>query len=131
MQNLCSGKVNDRAQACGFEMLYQESKGRGIAINPSVEGLATAVCGTWLFLHSSRLIVFQAQARKETLQRNPEYSQYLTKLKASGYFRNELEGSALWVQLEDKAVDAFLEARRVEYALCTCAHKFLKLIVFV
>ncbi|THH32332.1 hypothetical protein EUX98_g1866 [Antrodiella citrinella] len=53
-----------------------------------------------------------AQARKDSLLRNDDYNKYVDNLKATGYFRNELEGSALWQQLEAKAIDAFLAARR-------------------
>ena len=38
-------------------------------------------------------------------------------LQTTGYFQNELEGSALWVQMEDKAALAFIEARKDESVL--------------
>ncbi|TCD70672.1 hypothetical protein EIP91_002396 [Steccherinum ochraceum] len=81
--------------ACGFEMLYQESKGKGVSIDPSADGTSTAT-----------------EARKESLARSPDYNQYMSNLKTAGYFKEELEGSILWKELEDKAVNAFLEARR-------------------
>ncbi|KAH8100452.1 SGT1 protein-domain-containing protein [Cristinia sonorae] len=81
--------------ACGFEMIYQESKGKSAAMNSSQDGMEAA-----------------AQARKDLLQQNPDYRGYLENLTASGYFKGEVEGSTLWKQLEDKAIDAFLAARR-------------------
>ena len=41
------GISNPTSQACGFEMLYQESKGKGVALNPTVDGISAAVC--WMF----------------------------------------------------------------------------------
>ncbi|KAH9937432.1 SGT1-domain-containing protein [Fomitopsis serialis] len=85
--------------ACGFEMTYQESKGRADATRISAEAMKLS-----------------ATARKETLKCNPEYAKYIQNLASSGYFKGELEGSQLWNELEDKAVDAFLEARREDDA---------------
>ncbi|KAI0728590.1 SGT1 protein-domain-containing protein [Fomitopsis betulina] len=85
--------------ACGFEMTYQESKGRADTPRLSAEAMESS-----------------AVARQETLRRNPEYVQYIQNLVTSGYFRDELEGSQLWSALEDKAVDAFLDARKEDDA---------------
>ncbi|OCH96667.1 SGT1-domain-containing protein [Obba rivulosa] len=85
--------------ACGFEMLYQESKNRADASTTSTEALKSS-----------------AEARKEALRRNPEYLKYIQNLISSGYFKGELEGSQLWQTLEDKAVAAFIEARREDDA---------------
>ncbi|CAL1696402.1 unnamed protein product [Somion occarium] len=81
--------------ACGFEMLYQESKNRAIPTNESSVDAAKS----------------SAEARKEALRRNPDYVKYIENLKSTGYFKNELEGSASFNQLEDKAASAFVEAR--------------------
>ncbi|KIJ68680.1 hypothetical protein HYDPIDRAFT_173344 [Hydnomerulius pinastri MD-312] len=85
--------------ACGFEMLFQESKNRADA--------ATATADT---LNSS------AEARKDALRRSPDYRAYLSRLVTAGYFRNEVEGSQLWNDLEKKAVDAYVEVRREDNA---------------
>ncbi|KZT74872.1 hypothetical protein DAEQUDRAFT_659111 [Daedalea quercina L-15889] len=85
--------------ACGFEMTYQESKGRSDASRISTEAMKSS-----------------AVERKEALRRNPDYVQYIQNLVSSGYFRGELEGSQLWNELEDRGVDAFLEARREDDA---------------
>ncbi|KAH7915115.1 SGT1-domain-containing protein [Hygrophoropsis aurantiaca] len=84
--------------ACGFEMLYQESKSRSDitdvdAINAS------------------------ADARKEALRRNPDYITYIKNLISAGYFKGEVEGSQLWGELESKAANAFVEVRREEQVL--------------
>ncbi|KIP11448.1 hypothetical protein PHLGIDRAFT_63844 [Phlebiopsis gigantea 11061_1 CR5-6] len=75
--------------ACGFEMLYQESKNRKAT--------------------SEEITV---EARKEALQQNSDYRQFLENLKSVGFFRDNVEGSQEWKALENKAVDAFIEARR-------------------
>ncbi|KAF9535493.1 SGT1 protein-domain-containing protein [Crepidotus variabilis] len=85
--------------AVGFEMLYQESKGRRNVNNSSPEGIQAFV-----------------QAQKETLQRDPEYQQYMKKLTSSGYFKNEKQGSILWSQLEGKAASAFTSSKRANDA---------------
>jgi len=84
--------------ACGFEMLYQESKTRADTATVSSEAFKSS-----------------AQARKDALRRNPDYIKYVQNLQSSGYFKGELEGSQLWNELEDKAAAAFVEARREEY----------------
>ena len=56
----------------------------------------------------------QIEARKEALQQNSDYRQFVDNLKSVGFFRDNVEGSQQWKELENKAVDAFLEARREE-----------------
>ena len=56
----------------------------------------------------------QADARRESLQRSADYQKYIENLKGTAYFRGEVEGSALWKELEDKAGEAFVAARRDE-----------------
>ncbi|GJE87751.1 SGT1-domain-containing protein [Phanerochaete sordida] len=75
--------------ACGFEMLYQESKNRKL----SADAIAP-------------------EARKDALKQNSDYRQFIENLKSVGYFKSNLEGSEAWNRLEDQAVNAFLEARR-------------------
>ncbi|PCH33386.1 SGT1-domain-containing protein [Wolfiporia cocos MD-104 SS10] len=81
--------------ACGFEMLYKESKGHTDTTTIATDGSHSA-----------------SEARKEALRRNSDYVTYIQKLVASGYFKGELEGSKLWNELEDKASSAFLEVRK-------------------
>ena len=57
----------------------------------------------------------QTATRREALRRIPDYVKYIQNLVSTGYFRGEIEGSHLWNELEYKAVDAFIEARREEY----------------
>ncbi|KAJ3576125.1 hypothetical protein NP233_g625 [Leucocoprinus birnbaumii] len=78
--------------AVGFEMLYQESKGRSTANEAAVERS-------------------KAEANKEALRRNSEYTQYIQNLVSTGYFKGEKEGSQLWTELETKAANAFLDIR--------------------
>lgn len=78
--------------ACGFEMLYQESKSR---LNITTEQTASS-----------------SEAKKDVLHRTPEYISFISKLVSYGYFRDELEGSQLWRELEDKASDVYVEALR-------------------
>ncbi|KAI0076274.1 SGT1-domain-containing protein [Panus rudis PR-1116 ss-1] len=85
--------------ACGFEMLYQESKNKATVQNISGEAAAAS-----------------AEAKKEGLKRNPDYHRYIQNLKSMGYFRDEKEGSQLWNELEDKAANMFIEVRRDEDA---------------
>ncbi|KAG9314597.1 SGT1 protein-domain-containing protein [Chiua virens] len=81
--------------ACGFEMLFQESKNRADVVKSSTEAQISF-----------------AEARKDALRRSPDYNAYLTHLVTVGYFRGEVEGSELWNELENKAADTFVEARR-------------------
>ncbi|TFK41316.1 SGT1 protein-domain-containing protein [Crucibulum laeve] len=81
--------------AVGFEMLYQESKGRPSTSNPTAEGIRSS-----------------AIASKEALRRNPEYQKYLENLASTNYFKGEIQGSELWNSLENKAAAAFVEVRR-------------------
>ncbi|EMD41652.1 hypothetical protein CERSUDRAFT_90221 [Gelatoporia subvermispora B] len=85
--------------ACGFEMLYQESKKRTDSSTVSAETLKSST-----------------EALKEALRRNPDYVTYIQNLASSGYFKGELEGSRLWQTLEDKAAASFVEARREDDA---------------
>ncbi|KAI6133287.1 SGT1 protein-domain-containing protein [Pisolithus croceorrhizus] len=78
--------------ACGFEMLYQESKCR---LNITTEKIASS-----------------SEARKDVLHRTPEYRSFISKLVSYGYFHDELEGSQLWRELEDKASEVYVEALR-------------------
>ncbi|OBZ79729.1 Protein SGT1 [Grifola frondosa] len=81
--------------ACGFEMLYQENKGRSDVSATSFDGSKSSM-----------------EARKDALRRNPDYIKYIQNLVSTGYFKGELEGSQLWNTLEDKAAAAFTEAQR-------------------
>nr|VWO94110.1 Uncharacterized protein [Ganoderma boninense] len=81
--------------ACGFEMLYQESKSRKETTSINFDGSPASLA-----------------ALKDSLRRNPEYAQYIQRLVSAGYFKGELEGSQLWVTLESQAASAFVAARR-------------------
>ncbi|CDO70264.1 hypothetical protein BN946_scf184942.g64 [Trametes cinnabarina] len=81
--------------ACGFEMLYQESKNRKETLSVHFDGSPESL-----------------QALKDNLRRNAEYSQYLERLASAGYFRGEIQGSQKWNELENKAATAFVAARK-------------------
>ncbi|KAI9512873.1 SGT1-domain-containing protein, partial [Russula earlei] len=83
------------ASSCGFEMLYQESGPREHRSNTSLADLNAA-----------------SQARKDALQRDQDYANYIKSLQGVGYFRGEAEGSQLWNELEHKASEVFLQGRR-------------------
>lgn len=68
-------------------------------------------------LHKTNVGADKPEARKDALKQNSDYRQFIENLKSVSYFRDNLEGSQAWNELEDKAVDAFLEARREEYAV--------------
>ncbi|KAJ7693701.1 SGT1 protein-domain-containing protein [Mycena rosella] len=85
--------------AVGFEMLFQESKGR---IDPSSS--------------SSDALQSSVQAKKDALRRNPQYIKYIQNLISVDYFRGEAEGSQLWNKLEDKAATTFLDTLREDDA---------------
>ncbi|KAJ3849925.1 SGT1 protein-domain-containing protein [Lentinula lateritia] len=80
--------------AVGFEILYQESKGRS-EINTSAEGLRAA-----------------DEARKDALHQNPDYNNYIENLSTAGYFKGEMQGSQVWTQLETKAAQIFVNTRK-------------------
>ncbi|KAI0757270.1 SGT1-domain-containing protein [Daedaleopsis nitida] len=81
--------------ACGFEMLYQESKNRKNALSANFDGSPASL-----------------EAVKDGLRRNQEYTQYIQRLASAGYFKGEIEGSQLWATLENKAASAFIDVRR-------------------
>ncbi|KAI0050654.1 hypothetical protein FA95DRAFT_1486750, partial [Auriscalpium vulgare] len=81
--------------ACGFEMLYQESKGRTERATTTLQTIHTS-----------------AEARKDSLRRDAEYTKYIQGLVSAGYFKSEVEGSQLWTELEDKAVDVYIQTRQ-------------------
>ncbi|TFK89759.1 SGT1-domain-containing protein [Polyporus arcularius HHB13444] len=81
--------------ACGFEMLYQESKNRKESVSANFDGSPESL-----------------EAAKDGLRRNPEYTQYIQRLVSAGYFKGEREGSQLWTALENKAAAAFITVRR-------------------
>ncbi|KAI0067764.1 hypothetical protein BV25DRAFT_1794079 [Artomyces pyxidatus] len=80
---------------CGFEMLYQESKGRTGGSNETLDGINSS-----------------AEARKDSLRRDPDYIKYIQSLVTTGYFKGETETSQLWTELEEKAVNVYLQTRR-------------------
>ncbi|KAG6332331.1 hypothetical protein ID866_6759 [Astraeus odoratus] len=82
--------------ACGFEMLYQESKNRATITAEQVNS--------------------STEARKDALRRTTEYRSYISKLVLNGYFRDEVEGSKLWNEFENKASDVYVEALRTSEA---------------
>ena len=100
-------------------MLYQESKNKSVTTNDSSPDAGkSAVSSTYVYcflFHQSN--IQQTEARKDALRRNPDYTTYIQNLQNTGYFQYELEGSALWVQMEDKAALAFIEARKDESVL--------------
>ncbi|TBU34976.1 SGT1 protein-domain-containing protein [Dichomitus squalens] len=81
--------------ACGFEMLYQESKNRRETTSVNFDGSPASL-----------------EALKDSLRRNPEYTRYIRHLVSVGYFKGELEGSQLWTTLENKAAASFVAARK-------------------
>ncbi|KAJ7129973.1 SGT1 protein-domain-containing protein [Mycena crocata] len=85
--------------AVGFEMLYQESKGKIDLASNSSDALQSSV-----------------EAKKDALRRSPEYIKYIQNLISVDYFRGEIEGSQLWSKLEDKANATFLAALREDDA---------------
>lgn len=98
-------------QACGFEILYQESKNRSDASNiSSITAVSSSVTCILIVIDSN----YQDEARKEALGRDPEYIQYIENLRSSGYFKAESQGSEVWKLLENKAVSAFVDSRREE-----------------
>ncbi|KAJ8084332.1 hypothetical protein PM082_003101 [Marasmius tenuissimus] len=85
--------------AVGFEMLYQESKGRSETINRTPDGLKS-----------------MSDSIKEHLANNPDYQTYIQKLTSLDYFRGELKGSQLWNDLEDKAISVFISSQKQDDA---------------
>jgi hypothetical protein len=85
--------------ACGFEMIYQESKSRIDIASKTSEVLGSS-----------------AKARKEALRRSSDYKAYITNLVSTGYFRGEVEDSQLWNELENKAADVFIQVRQEDDA---------------
>ncbi|KAJ6519496.1 SGT1 protein-domain-containing protein [Mycena sanguinolenta] len=85
--------------AVGFEMLFQESKGKIDLSSSSSDALRSS-----------------AQAKKDALRRNPQYIKYIQNLVSVDYFRGEIEGSQLWHKLEDKAAETFLASQREDDA---------------
>ncbi|TFK23090.1 SGT1-domain-containing protein [Coprinopsis marcescibilis] len=86
--------------AVGFEMLYQESKNRQKnSLGVTAEQLRSST-----------------EAIKDSLRNNTEYLNYIQNLVSAGYFKDEVEGSAKWKDLESKAALTFVEVRRADDA---------------
>ncbi|CAE6526345.1 unnamed protein product [Rhizoctonia solani] len=77
--------------ACGFEMLYAESKSQAKAL----AGNST----------ESR------DARMDALRRDEGYNTYIQRLAKAGYFAKELAGSQLYKEREQAAADKYVEFR--------------------
>jgi hypothetical protein len=97
-------------------MLFQESKNRADVVKSTTEATSSSVSIFEQPIHfhyhpSCR----QAEARKDALRRSQDYKSYLTRLVTIGYFREEIEGSQVWNELENKAADIYVEIRREEY----------------
>ncbi|CAE6470381.1 unnamed protein product [Rhizoctonia solani] len=78
-------------QACGFEMMYAESKSQA----KTLDGNST----------ESR------DARMDALRRDEGYNTYIQSLTKAGYFANELAGSQLYKEREQAAADKYVEFR--------------------
>jgi hypothetical protein len=72
------------------------------------------VAQTASFAFSSHGRLTQNSARRDGLRNNPDYRQFIENLRNTGYFKEEMEGSKLWIELEDKAAAAFVEVRHTE-----------------
>ncbi|EAU93414.2 hypothetical protein CC1G_04393 [Coprinopsis cinerea okayama7 len=57
-----------------------------------------------------------SEAIKDSLRNNPDYLTYIQNLLSTGYFRDEIEGSEKWKELETKAALTFVEVRRADDA---------------
>ncbi|KAF9474292.1 SGT1-domain-containing protein [Pholiota conissans] len=86
--------------AVGFEMLYQENKGRGNAQNISLEDTNAST-----------------EANKDALRRTPDYRKYIENLCSANYFQGQTKGSELWNTLENKAATAYVAIRQTDNAL--------------
>ncbi|EJU01115.1 hypothetical protein DACRYDRAFT_80602 [Dacryopinax primogenitus] len=78
--------------SAGFEMLYQETRARQALSGQSRE------------------------AKLEALQRDTGWEGYVQGLQKAGFFSQEVRGSQLWKEKEDKAVQAYVSARVSEDA---------------
>ena len=59
--------------------------------------------------------ILQDEARKDALRRDPEYTDYIERLKSTGYFGSEASESNTWKSLENKATTAYISSRKEEY----------------
>ncbi|KAF8527912.1 SGT1 protein-domain-containing protein [Hysterangium stoloniferum] len=85
--------------ACGFEMMYQESKAKNE-----------------IYMGNAKVDNSLMEARKEALRRDPEYVKYIKSLENFGYFKGELNTSAQWQIQEDRAVSQFIHSRQTDDA---------------
>lgn len=101
-------------------MLYEESKSRS---DSTADALRSAVSKNASSISSYPVTdaFLQVDARKDALRRDNEYIAYTKTLVSAGYFGGELEGSAKWSELEDKAADVFVRTRQQEYVGTACA----------
>ena len=49
--------------------------------------------------------------------RGSDYQNYISKLQAIGYFKNEVSGSHRWLEMEERALLKFIEMNRDEWEL--------------
>ncbi|KAF9056667.1 SGT1 protein-domain-containing protein [Panaeolus papilionaceus] len=85
--------------AIGFEILYQESKGRHSTQNLSSNGIRSSM-----------------DATIDALRRDAEYQKYIETLTKTNYFKGEVTDSKRWKDLEEKAAAVFLEVRNTDDA---------------
>ncbi|KAH9922003.1 SGT1 protein-domain-containing protein [Epithele typhae] len=98
--------------ACGFEMLFQESKSRKEAMSTNLDGTSSSV------RHSQRdpTEQYPDDPAGGRTQRQPAPKPGIHPVHptpaVAGYFKDEAEGSQLWTTLETQAAAAFVAARR-------------------
>lgn len=107
---------SDHFKACGFEMLYAESKTRGLTQDAAWSGQnvsSFSVHGSPCETNSFE----QIAATKGALKRDKEYRQYLESLQKVSYFGDEIEGSSRWDTMETRAAMMWLDMHQKEYAM--------------
>jgi len=99
-------------------MLFQESKNRAtIALNQTSSSVSSLHQYPQPSDEGYSDYLFKSAARKDAFRLTPGYKSYISNLVSTGYFRNEIEGSKLWNDLEVKASEVYVEAVRERYAV--------------
>jgi len=98
-------------KACGFEMLYAESKTRSLAKDAAGTEQNVGRLGGYRRLCATDSF-YQMAAIKDALKRDKEYQQYIRSLQSASYFGGEVEGSSEWNTLETRAATMWLDMRR-------------------
>ena len=93
-------------------MAYQDSKGALSlrAATSSVSPLDDDYLSNNAFIYS--LSIYQSEDYLSVVRTSPDYAKYTQSLRSAGYFRDEIEGSQKYKELEERAANYLVTSTR-------------------